>query len=204
MKIKICGITSQDDALAAANAGADMIGMIFSQSPRMISKEKAKEISAVLPKKIEKVGVFVNEKSETINTIFKDCALDYVQLHGDESPEFCRKVQGKTIKVFRIAKAEDLLQIKNYNNICTAIMLDTFVAGKPGGTGKTFDWKLARAAKNLTGLPIFLSGGLTPRNVKQAIETVQPYAVDVCSGVESAPGKKDRQLIELFIKNSKS
>ena len=198
-RIKICGITNLEDALLAAGLGADALGFIFAPSPRQINSAKAREIIKKIPPFISSVGVFVNEKLEKIRKLADECLLDYIQLHGEESPEFCRTLlPQKIIKSFRIKEKKSLEQVSSYFQL-RAILLDTFVEGKAGGTGTTFNWQLAREIKK-TGKPIILSGGLSPENVRQAIESVAPFAVDVSSGIESHPGKKDKVRLTAFIK----
>ena len=199
MRIKICGITNLEDALLAAGLGADALGFIFAPSPRQINSAKAREIIKKIPPFISSVGVFVNEKLEKIRELADECFLDYIQLHGEEPPEFCRSLlPQKIIKSFRIKEKKSLEQVSSYFQL-RAILLDTFVEGKAGGTGITFNWQLAREAKK-TGKPVILSGGLSPENVRQAIKSVAPFAVDVSSGIESHPGKKDKVKLAAFIK----
>jgi len=199
--VKICGITSPDDALAAAEAGADAIGLMFyEKSPRNISLKQAAEIAQQLPPYIIKVGVFVNAEEETISRAIGDCGLNILQFHGEETPEFCQLFPVMTIKAFRIQNVESLKLLPEYGT--DAWLLDAYVPHQLGGTGATFNWDLAIEAKNL-GRLIFLAGGLTPSNVAEAIRKVQPYAVDVASGVESAPGKKDHAKVREFVRAAK-
>ncbi len=194
-KIKICGITNIDDALWAAKCGADALGFVFAKSPRSISAARVKKIIAALPPFITKVGVFVNENASTVNSIAQYCGLDRVQLHGDESPEFCKKIKYPVIKAFRIKSEKDLKAIRKYKGI-SAVLLDTFSNESFGGTGKRFDWALAVKAKSYFRGPLILSGGLKPENLKEAVARVSPYAVDMSSGVEKAPGKKDGKKVK--------
>jgi phosphoribosylanthranilate isomerase len=197
VKVKICGITNVDDALAAAEAGADAIGLMFyAKSPRFISIEQAQEISQSLPPYIMRVGVFVDPEPALVATAIAHCALTLLQFHGDESSDFCHQFGMMTMKAFRMKDASTLSQIANYKT--DALLLDSYVAGKQGGTGEKFNWDLAVEAQKF-GKPIFLSGGLTPENVGAAVEQVKPFGVDVSSGVESAPGKKDHKKIRDFI-----
>lgn len=199
-KIKICGITNLEDALLATELGADALGFIFvPSSPRAVTPDAAKDIIAQLPPFVTKAGVFVNSSIEEILRIQQLCGLDVLQLHGDETPDFCRKLRGKIIKVIRVKDEASLTPMKDYHP--GAFLLDTYQAGKPGGTGEIFNWELAVKAKQYG--KIILSGGLNPENVQQAILQVHPYAVDVASGVESAPGRKDHQRLRDFIKNVK-
>jgi phosphoribosylanthranilate isomerase len=200
--IKICGITSPDDARWAADCGAGAIGMIFAaESPRRISLAMAEQIVSVLPRRggVLGVGVFVNEPVELVNQYIRRLGLDYVQLHGEESPDYCQAVDGKFIKAVRMADREALDELRKYD--ADAFLLDTFCSGKRGGTGKTFDWSLAVRAKDC-GVPIILSGGLNPENVIEAIETVSPAGVDASSGVESSAGKKHPEKVRVFVQRA--
>ena len=196
-EIKICGITNLDDALAAAEAGADALGFIFySRSPRCITPEQAQEIIAGLPRGIAKVGVFVNDDLERIEGIVGICGLDFIQLHGDETPDYCRRFPASTvIKAFSPRSAADLKRAADYP--VRAILVDAFAPGLYGGTGKTSNWELARAIGE--HCPLILSGGLNSANIEEAIATVSPDAVDINSGVESAPGRKDHYKINEII-----
>ena len=200
--VKICGITTYEDAEIAVNYGASAIGMIFYEgSPRYIYPEKVEKWISVIPAKIKKVGVFVNEKQKNIKTIVEKLNLDYIQLHGDESPEYCNKMIRPVIKAFRVGTDFDSVVLGNFQ--VHAFLFDTYQIGKPGGTGRSFNWGLISGLK--TDTPIILSGGLNPDNINEGIETVQPSAVDVNSGVESEPGIKDKvELEKLFntIENS--
>ena len=184
----------------AVEAGAHAVGfMFFKESKRHISIDAAKEIIRDLPPFVSKVGVFVNAKKDEVRRAIEETGIDSLQFHGEEAPEACRGFGLKTIKAFRVQGKDMLALMPRYD--VDAWLLDSFVAGARGGTGKTFDWDLAVHARSL-GTPIMLAGGLTPQNVRQAVEHVQPYAVDVSSGVESAPGKKDAGLIATFIQNA--
>jgi len=192
MQVKICGITNIDDALLAAENGAAALGFIFyPPSPRYIDPKKAGEIIDRLPVHLVKVGVFVNEKKETVSSIFEDCRLDMLQLHGDESPEYCRQFPRRLIiKAMELKTDEDVTRVHNYD--VAAILLDARHAGLYGGTGKTANWELARRVSR----PLILSGGLNEDNVAAALEQVRPAALDINSGVEESPGKKDAAKIE--------
>ena len=201
VRVKICGITSIPDALAAAEAGADAIGlMFFERSPRFLNFEKAAQITRELPPFVTRVGVFVDPTLEFVTEAVRQCSLTAIQLHGSETPEFCGRMPLDVIKAFRIAGPETISPIKGYAT--RAWLLDTFVAGQPGGTGATFNWDLAVHVKQWRR-PIVLAGGLTPANVAKAVQEVRPCAVDVSSGVEMAPGKKDHQKIRDFISAAK-
>jgi phosphoribosylanthranilate isomerase len=201
LKIKICGITNSADAEMAHQAGADALGFIFFKgSPRFISNDKIKSIIREIPPFVSKVGVFVNASRDEVQRAIEETGIDTLQFHGDETPEACRGFGLKTIKAFRV-QGKDMLQIMPRYDV-EAWLLDSFVAGERGGTGKTFDWDLAVHATSL-GTPVILSGGLNPENIARAVSHVQPYAVDVSSGVESAPGKKDANLIATFIQRAR-
>ena len=195
--IKICGITNVEDAKKAAALGADALGFIFyEKSPRKTTKEKAKEIINSLPKEVVKVGLFVDELEEKVNEIASYCNFDILQFHGDETPDYCKKFPQKIIKAFRVENKESLVNIPKYE--VDYYLLDAYSEVAPGGTGRTFNWKLAIAAKKFER-PIILSGGLNPENIIEAIEKVSPFGVDVSSGVELSPGKKDHKKLEEFI-----
>jgi phosphoribosylanthranilate isomerase len=199
-KVKICGITNAEDALLSARLGANALGFNFyKKSPRHISPGKAREIIEKLPGKILSVGVFVNEDPETILEIAKVSRIDAVQLHGDETPEFVRELKTKTdleiIKAFRVSpdfKPKDVLKYK-----ADAVLLDAFSPKKSGGTGEVFDWKIAKAVKEIVP-KLYLAGGLSPENVAEAISKVAPFAVDACSRLEQEKGKKDSRKLESF------
>jgi phosphoribosylanthranilate isomerase len=195
MNVKICGITEGEDALAAVKLGADALGFIFASSPRQVSMQKARRIINAIPPFVKTVGVFVNEGAKTIREHINYCGLDLVQLHGDESPEFCRELMPYTIKAFRLKDDSGLQLCEDYQANVRALLLDTYAKDKAGGTGKTFDWQLAVKIKE-AGIPVILSGGLGPSNVTEAIQVVRPYAVDVNSGVEERPGKKSYVLMK--------
>jgi phosphoribosylanthranilate isomerase len=197
VKVKICGITNVADGLAAAEAGADMVGLMFyDKSPRHITMPTAKEIAQRLPSFVVKVGVFVNPAEDLVLRGIGECGLSLLQFHGDEPPEFCAQFGVMSMKGFRVRDAASLHALSAYNT--DAWLLDAFAPDKLGGTGVTFNWDLALEAKQ-SGKPIFLAGGLTPENVAEAIRRVQPFGVDVSSGVESAPGKKDPAKVKAFI-----
>lgn len=198
IKVKVCGTTSLKDALFAVESGADALGFIFyKKSPRCISQKEVKDIVVQLPPFVETVGVFVNEASDKVNRIAEQCRLTAVQLHGDESPAFCRRIKRRVIKVFRVLDADSFKGISNYD--VSGFLLDSYNDESRGGTGKAFDWNLALRAKKQG--PIILAGGLNPYNVYTAIHRVKPYGVDVCSGVEKSPGVKDFIKIDEFIKS---
>jgi len=204
MKIKICGITSKEDALNAVSLGADAIGFIFSkESSRYITPEVAEDISLFLPPFVFLVGVFVDQPKEDIIQTAHQCRLDIIQLHGHEPPSFCMEIPRRVIKAFKVSDQEDLKPISMYQGIVSAILLDTKVQNIEGGTGKTFDWGLALKAKEYD-IPLILAGGITSSNLKKAATLVNPYAVDLSSGVESAPGKKDYHKMQEVISIAQS
>lgn len=200
IRIKICGITNDEDALKAAALGAWALGFIFyKQSPRHIGAFKARKIIHRLPPFVTPVGVFVNHKEGAVKDIANFCGLRTLQFHGDETPEYCRRFPDyKVIKAFRVSKDYDVGILKQYP--VSAFLFDTFTEAIYGGTGKPFPWDLIKKAKDF-GVPIILSGGLNPDNILEAVEAVRPYAVDVNSGVEESPGIKNEKLLkELFLK----
>jgi phosphoribosylanthranilate isomerase len=198
VQIKICGITNLEDASMAVDRGANALGFIFAPSPRKIAPQKVRKIVQSIPPFVKTVGVFFNETLATIREVMQYCGLDLVQLHGDESPAFCDELMPYTIKSLRV-KGESCLQTSRaYRGKVRALLLDTYSEEKVGGTGKTFDWKLAIKVKK-AGIPIILAGGLGPTNVNLAIQTVNPYAVDVNSGIEEYPGKKDPVLMKALM-----
>jgi len=194
--IKICGITNLTDALHAVHAGADALGFNFYHpSPRYIEPSKAREIIDKLPQSVLKVGVFVNE--EAVLSIANEAGVNALQLHGDETPEYCSKLKNwfvvKTLSVDEKFEAQKCLEYE-----VDAIMLDAKHPNLRGGTGQVIDWSIARSIQQL-GVKVILAGGLSPENVQEAIKVVKPYAVDACSALESDPGKKDQQKVSTFI-----
>jgi len=197
-KVKICGITNYDDAVAAMNLGADLLGFnFFPKSPRYIKPQDAAAIIRRLPAFIDISGVFVNSSLDEIREIAALCQLDWVQLHGDENTEFCRWLaydSAKTMKALRIKDAGDLQQVDRFST--DAILLDAFDPQRYGGTGLTFDWNII----GHIGKRIFLAGGINPQNAAQAVE-LGVYGIDVCSGVEAKPGKKDPKKMKALFDN---
>jgi phosphoribosylanthranilate isomerase len=197
VKIKICGITNLADALLTAELGADALGFIFyPQSPRHVAPEAARAIIAQLPPFVAAVGVFVDEAAAMVRDLAARVGLDWVQLHGQESPEYCRGLGGKVIKGFRIRDEKSLLELEPYRHIVQAFLLDTYKKGQVGGTGEVFDWQLAREARKYGR--IILAGGLSAENAAQAIAIALPDAVDAASGTEATPGKKDPAKLRAF------
>ena len=202
VKVKICGITNIEDAMAAIDAGADALGFVFfRESPRYISPENAKAIINALPPFIVKTGVFVNEPIENIEKIISMTGVDLIQLHGNESPEMCRSSR-RIIKAFRVKSMESMDPLNDYKELVSAFLLDTYTPDVLGGTGQIFNWDIAIEAKQFGR--IILAGGLTPENIADAVKRVAPYAVDVSSGIESKRGKKDHKKMQFFIERAKS
>lgn len=198
VKVKICGVTNYEDAAAAVDMGADLLGFNFyPKSPRYVSVEKAVEIINKLPAFIDIAGVFVNAPLEQIREVMSTCQLNWVQLHGDEDPEFCQSfvsLNVRTIKALRVKEQKDIRQAERY--FTDAILLDAFDPEKYGGTGITFDWNII----GHIGKRIFLAGGINPDNVVSAVE-LGVYGIDICSGVESEPGKKDHKKMKKLFDN---
>lgn len=203
VRIKVCGITNLEDALISFFAGADAIGFVFyKKSPRYILPYKAANISRILPKKIKRVGVFVNEKVPNVKKIAQLCGLDMLQFHGQESPEYCQKFKGyQVIKAFRINKPEDLAGVSEYRTF--AYLFDSFSQSKLGGTGNKFNWKILAQAVRMKP-SVFVSGGLTALNVGEAVKLLKPDWVDVSSSLEIKPGKKDQRKIQKFMRAARS
>jgi phosphoribosylanthranilate isomerase len=201
VKVKICGITNCEDADLAVQLGVDALGFVFAPSPRRVTPEKAREIITALPPLVTTIGVFVDEDEKEVRRIAEYCGLHLFQFHGNESPFFCGRFRPRAIKSFRLKDQSSLSAIPSYQGEIRALHLDAFVEGIPGGTGRTFPWDLALEGRAFN-LPIILSGGLRPSNIRQAIRDVNPYAVDVSSGIEVRPGEKDpglmRQLVEMI------
>jgi phosphoribosylanthranilate isomerase len=202
VRVKICGITNPEDAVAAVDAGADALGLMFyEQSPRRVSFQQAAEIIRELPPLIAKVGVFVNPSDDVVRRAIAETGIDTLQFHGEEPPEFCRRFGLKVIKAFRVRDADSLTATHAYAT--EAWLLDSFVAGQHGGTGAQFNWDLAAGAAR-GHQRVILAGGLSPANAAEAVRKVRPFALDVSSGVESAPGKKDPTKIRDFVAAAKS
>ncbi len=201
VRVKICGITSLADAQLAAEAGADALGFVFYEpSPRYVSVETAAGILRELPPFLVRVGVFVDAPEDLVFRAISQCGLGLLQFHGGESAEYCLQFGLMSMKAFRIESADSLQRLAEYPT--QAWLLDACAPDKPGGSGQTFNWDLAIEARKL-GRPIFLAGGLTPENVGEAVRRVRPYAVDVSTGVEAAPGRKDPRKVRAFIQAAK-
>ncbi len=196
VRVKICGITNAADAELAADAGADALGFIFVPgTPRYIDPEAARGIINELPPFIIPVGVFADRPLDEVDHVMRRCGIRTAQLHGSEPPAYCRQVAGSVIKAFRVGSGQQFPNLEGYR-VC-AYLLDTFVEGKLGGTGNTFPLELASRAKAYGR--VIIAGGLHPGNVVEAIQYVRPYGVDVSSGVEARPGKKDPEKLREFL-----
>jgi len=196
LRVKICGITNPRDAVAAAEAGADAIGLVFAESPRRVTVGQARAILAALPPYVTPVALFVDEPAEVVRDTCGQLGIRTVQLHGDEPPDMARALDGLcVVKAFRIRTQADLAPLESYP--AAAWLLDSKVEGRRGGTGVTFDWNLAAEAAKRGR--VILAGGLTPDNVAEAVRIAKPYGVDASSGVESEPGRKDKARLEAFV-----
>ncbi|MFZ7102854.1 MAG: phosphoribosylanthranilate isomerase [Peptococcaceae bacterium] len=200
--IKICGLTNREDAEAAAALGTDALGFIFAAGKRQAERERVKEIIALLPEKVEKIGVFLDQDRDYVRETLTYCRLTGVQLHGSESPRYCRQFRDFTvIKAFRVDEKRGWDDIRQYveEEAVHRILLDTYVAGLAGGTGQTFPWSLIKSRHTWSDIPLIIAGGITPANVSRAIATGEPFGIDVGSGVELEPGKKDRKKMRQLI-----
>ncbi|GAB5606098.1 phosphoribosylanthranilate isomerase [Sideroxyarcus sp. TK5] len=201
-RIKICGITREQDLLAAVAAGADALGFVFyDKSPRNISEQRAAELMRAVPPFVTSVGLFVDPTAEMVREVLAQVPLDVLQFHGDESPQFCAQFGRPYLKAIRVRPGVDLVECAARYAAARGLLLDAYVQGVQGGTGKSFDWGLI--PRDLS-LPVILSGGLHAGNVAEAVRTVRPYAVDVSSGVEAEKGIKDAAKVAAFIKEVKS
>ena len=197
-RIKICGMTDMAEVRHAVAAGVDALGFIFAKaSPRYIDPERARGIISTLPPFVAAVGVFVNEEAERVAEIAQYCRLSVIQLHGAESPDYCRRFQTRVVKAFQVHEGLTAMDLQPYEEVVSGFLLDTYDKKQAGGTGKTFDWSLIR--KLQPGKPVILAGGLGPANVARAIAEVRPFAVDVNSAIETEPGRKDPVLISRLV-----
>lgn len=203
VKIKVCGITDLEDAKLAIGLGAHAIGFVFARSPRQVSPEIARNITNKLPPFVQTVGVFVDEEMSKVRETIQFCSLDLVQLHGNESAQDCYQLMPRALKAIRVKDRSSLSVVSQYHASVRAILLDTYSETLAGGTGRTFDWSIAVEAKRF-GIPIVLSGGLNIENITAALDKVRPFAVDVGSGLEKRPGKKDPELLKEFIDKVRS
>ena len=201
VKVKICGITNLDDAMAAVDFGADALGFVFfKKSPRYISPANAKKIIKKLPPFISTAGVFVNENKKNIEKIVLQTGINIIQLHGDETPKACN-LSKPVIKAIRVKSIENLELVSKYKDKVSAFLLDTYTPEVFGGTGQIFNWDIAVEARQFGR--VILAGGLMPENIEKAVRFVHPYAVDVSSGVEAEKGKKDHRKMKFFIERAK-
>ncbi|MBA5865859.1 MAG: phosphoribosylanthranilate isomerase [Nitrospira sp. CR1.3] len=200
VKIKICGITNREDAATAVTAGVDALGFVFyRKSPRYVEPVVAKQIIATLPTMVTPVGLFVNEELKVVRDLMDDCGIALAQLHGDETAAYCLELARPVLKAIRVRDRGSFLALAEFQGRAgvRGFILDTYAEEAYGGTGRVMDWTLAAEAAKAA--VILLAGGLTPDNVGEAIRTVRPYGVDVSSGVESVPGKKDPQKVRAFV-----
>lgn len=201
--VKVCGMTNVADARAAAEAGADAVGFIFAESPRRVDAEEARRISIALPESVLKVGVFVNAPPEVVLRTASEAGLDMAQLHGDETPEVVAAIRSSglpVMKALRVRNADDLAGVERFE--ADLLLLDAYSQEARGGTGKRFDWGLAKSLKGRGN--IVVSGGLAPENVREAVDFFEPYGVDASSSLEDAPGKKNEESVRRFIVAAKS
>lgn len=197
IRVKICGITRAEDGTAAAYAGADAVGFVFyARSPRNVNTEQVARIIGELPPFISKVGLFVDAVAEEVRAVLGNVQLDMLQFHGTESPEYCSQFGKPWLKAIRMMPDIDLPNLEKLYAGASGLLLDSYVPGMPGGTGEAFGWD---TLKSPLQKPVVLAGGLNPGNVLQAVDKVRPYAVDVSTGVESAPGIKDSRKMNEFI-----
>lgn len=201
VRVKICGITRSEDLAAACHAGADALGFVFyAKSPRNLTVGQAAALVAQLPPFVQSVGLFVDAEPAFVEAVLKAVPLDLLQFHGNEQPDYCRTFGRPYLKAVRMRKGTDLVKYCVDFDDARALLLDAYVPGMPGGTGERFDWDLIPSG---LARPIVLSGGLNPDNVAQAVKAVRPWAVDVSSGVEAAPGIKDAARVAAFIARAK-
>jgi phosphoribosylanthranilate isomerase len=196
--VKVCGITNPADARVAAEAGADAVGFIFAESPRLVAAEEARRVSIALPENVLKVGVFVNAPPEEVLRAAAEAGLDMAQLHGDETPETVAAVRAgglPVMKAIRVRNADDLADVERFD--ADLFLLDAYSEKARGGTGERFDWGAAKSLKGRGN--IVVSGGLAPENVREAIDFFEPYGVDASSSLEDAPGKKNKESVRRFI-----
>lgn len=205
-RVKICGITNREDAAMVVEAGADALGFVFVPgTPRVVSAESAADIVRQLPPFITRVGLFADEEAGRVHDVLGQTGIETVQFHGDESPEYCRSFRDRVrvVKAFRIRGPETLERMSDYTGSVDAFLLDAWAPGALGGTGIRFDWSLMMGGRP-RGAPLVLAGGLNPENVAEAVRRVRPFAVDVSSGVERAPGKKDPSKVCEFVQAVKA
>ncbi len=197
--VKICGITTKEQAVEIAAMDIDALGLVFATSPRKVTAEEARCIISKMPPFVSSVGVFVDEELDTIREIIDYCGIDFVQLHGSESPDFCKALIPRVIKAFRIRSEKELLKLPAYEPWVRGFLLDAWSTKAMGGTGSTFDWSIAEKAKTMVEKPVILAGGLTPGNIGDALEQAAPWGVDASSGLEKVPGQKDMAKVREFV-----
>ena len=195
--VKVCGLTRSEDVAAAVAAGVDALGFVFTASPRRVSAEKARELGRVIPRGVLRIGLFLNQNRDAIARVVDTVELDMLQFHGSETEEQCSSFGLPYIKAVSMQNSRSVEQAEKDYPGASGLLLDSHVTGKPGGSGKVFDWSLTRPGAK----PVWLAGGLNAENVAEAIECVRPYAVDVSSGVESSPGIKDAARIDAFVRS---
>ncbi len=197
--IKICGITTTEQALEISGLGVNALGFVFATSPRKVSPEVARCIIGKMPPFVSSVGVFVDESLDRVREIMEYCGLDLVQLHGSEPPDFCKQLAPRVIKAFRIRDARELQKLPAYEPYVRGFLLDAWSTKAMGGTGTTFDWSLAVRAAEMVDRPVILAGGLKPANILEALEQAAPWGVDASSGLEKEPGYKDMDKVREFV-----
>jgi phosphoribosylanthranilate isomerase len=198
-RVKVCGITEKADVIHAVEAGVDALGFIFAEgSPRRVEPEKAKELLRSVPPFVDSVGVFVNEDPDLVTDIVKYCGLTMVQLHGSEPVDYCQLMPVRILKAFSVKADTDASELDKYKDVAAGYLLDTYHKEMAGGSGQSFDWRLVKDLQ-VPG-PLFLAGGLGPDNIREAIRAVHPFAVDVNSGVEIEPGRKDHEKISELVR----
>lgn len=202
MFIKVCGITNAEDAHWAVHCGASALGFVFCSSPRRVTPEQARVLCEGLPSGVRSVGVFVDDPLSRVREVAAYCGLDLVQLHGNPSPAACRRMGWPCIRAFRVRNETSLRSLQDYRGSVRAVLLDAWDEERAGGTGRTFDWRLAPRMRRL-GMPVILAGGLTPENVGSAVAQARPHGVDVSSGVERRPGVKDPAMVRQFVKRAR-
>lgn len=197
--IKICGITNEEDLMAVASLGPDAVGFVLARSLRQINTKMLVKLVAKVPPGLSTFGVFVNPNVNMVDEAISRAGIDIVQLHGEEPPEFCKRFAPRVVKVLRFKAGDDIGVLKHYESVVRGFLIDAWVEDQYGGTGKQVDVRLVKEIMNHTGKPVILAGGLTPRNLQCIVERVRPFGVDVSSGVETRPGKKDAGLCRDFI-----
>ncbi len=202
--IKICGLTNREDLSRVAMLAPDAIGFVLAKSPRQVSIEELPALTSMLPPGVSSFGVFVNPDEELVLKAISVGGIDVVQLHGDEDSDFCKRFSPRVVKALRLRSEEDLERIKRYEGCVRGFLIDAWVEDKYGGTGRRVDLNLAARAIGMTERPVILAGGLSPENLEEVLKEVRPYGVDVSSGVERSPGKKDLSLCKRFVNIARS